>query len=144
MPGDFAEFAGGLGVNFIKAIWGIGPAELLHFVRDILAASGSLPVVARGNCGIPAYVEGSIHYDGTPELMAEYALFASDTGAKFIGGCCGISPAHMAAMVAALDTNPPCDFEGGAIVSALGEGWAGMDTDESGRDDRRKRRRRWR
>ena len=60
MPADFAEFAGGLGANFIGPSCGIGPADLLHSVRDILAASGSLLVVARRNCGIQAYVEGAI------------------------------------------------------------------------------------
>jgi len=86
MPAEFAEFVRGLGANFIGANCGIGPAELLHSVRGILAASGSLPVVAKENCGIPAYVDGAIHYHGTPEFIAEYALFARDAGAKIMGG----------------------------------------------------------
>ena len=139
MPADFAEFARGLGANFIGANCGIGPAELLHSVRGILTASGSLPVVAKGNCGIPAYVEGAIHYHGTPELMAEYALFARDAGAKIIGGCCGTSPAHVAAMVATLDKTPPRDFDEAAMVAVLGEAWADVKIDNSGGDDRRKR-----
>ena len=140
MPADFAEFARGLGANFIGANCGIGPAELLHSVRGILTASGGLPVVAKGNCGIPAYVEGAIHYHGTPELMAEYALFARDAGAKIIGGCCGTGPAHVAAMVAALDKTPPRDFDEAAMIAALGEAWVDVKIDNSGGDDRRKRR----
>ena len=85
---------------------GIGLAELLHSVQGILTQADDIPVVATGNCGIPAYVDGAIHYHGTPELMAEYALFARDTGAKFIDGCCGTTPAHVAAMVAALNGTP--------------------------------------
>ncbi len=139
-PADFAEFASGLGVNFIGANCGIGPAELLHSVRGILTVSGSLPVVAKGNCGIPAYVDGAIHYHGTPELMAEYALFARDAGAKIIGGCCGTSPAHVAAMGAALDKTPPREFDEAAMVAALGEAWADVKIDNIGGDDRRKRR----
>ena len=77
-PADFADFATASGANFIGANCGIGPAELLHSVNGILAQSGDVPVVAKGNCGIPAYVEGAIHYHGTPELMADYALFARD------------------------------------------------------------------
>ena len=130
----------GLGVNFVGANCGIGPAELLHSVRGILAASGSLPVVAKGNCGIPAYVDGAIHYHGTPELMAEYALFARDAGAKIIGGCCGTSPAHVQAMVTALNETPPRDFDEVAMVAALREAWANVNIDNSGEDDRRKRR----
>jgi methionine synthase I (cobalamin-dependent) len=140
MPADFAEFVRGLGANFVGANCGIGPAELLHSVRGILAASGSLPVVAKGNCGIPAYVDGAIHYHGTPELMAEYALFARDAGAKIIGGCCGTSPAHVEAMVAALDKTPPRDFDEVAMVAALGEAWANGNIENSGEDDRGKRR----
>ena len=140
MPADFAEFVRGLGANFVGANCGIGPAELLHSVRGILAASGSLPVVAKGNCGIPAYVDGAIHYHGTPELMAEYALFARDAGAKIIGGCCGISPAHVQAMVTALNETPPRDFDEVAMVAALREAWANVNIDNSGEDDRRKRR----
>ena len=139
-PADFAEFAKGLGANFIGANCGIGPAELLHSVRGILALSGNLPVVAKGNCGIPAYVEGAIHYHGTPELMAEYALFARDAGAKIIGGCCGTSPAHVAAMVASLEKTPPRDFDEVAMVAALGEAWANVNIDNGGGNDRRNRR----
>ena len=140
VPAEFAEFARGLGANFVGANCGIGPAELLHSVRGILAASGSLPVVAKGNCGIPAYVEGAIHYHGTPELMAEYALFARDVGAKVIGGCCGTSPAHVAAMVAALDKTAPRYFDEAAMIAALGEAWADVNLGKGDGDDRRKRR----
>ena len=140
MPADFAKFASILGADFIGANCGIGPAELLHSVRGILAVSENLPVVAKGNCGIPAYVEGAIHYHGTPELMAEYALFARDAGAKIIGGCCGTSPAHVAAMVAALVATPPRDFDELAMIAALGEAWADLKINDAGGDDRRKRR----
>jgi 5-methyltetrahydrofolate--homocysteine methyltransferase len=44
-----------------------------------------------------------VKYDGTPELMAEYARLALDAGARIIGGCCGTSPAHLAAMRRALE-----------------------------------------
>src|SRR5262249_36317734 len=59
-------------------------------------------IVAKGNCGVPHYVEGKIQYDGTPEQMAIYARLARDTGARIIGGCCGTTPAHLAAIPAAL------------------------------------------
>ncbi|MGD9509623.1 MAG: homocysteine S-methyltransferase family protein, partial [Geminicoccaceae bacterium] len=44
-----------------------------------------------------------ICYSGTPEVMAEYARLARDSGARVIGGCCGTTAAHVAAMRAALD-----------------------------------------
>ena len=52
------------------------------------------------------YVDGHIHYDGTPDLMAKYAIMARDSGAKIIGGCCGTKPEHLASMRNALETNP--------------------------------------
>jgi methionine synthase I (cobalamin-dependent) len=140
MPADFAKFASVSGASFIGANCGIGPAELLHSVCGILTASGNLPVVAKGNCGIPTFVEGAIHYHGTPKLMAEYALFARDVGAKIIGGCCGTSPAHVAAMVAALDATPIREFDEVAMIGAFGDAWADVNIDNVGGDDRRKRR----
>src|SRR5690606_10160990 len=68
---------------------GVGAADLLRTVLGCLAAGPDLPVIAKGNAGIPKYHEGHIHYDGTPELMAEYAVLARDAGARIIGGCCG-------------------------------------------------------
>ena len=143
-PADFAKFAIASGANFIGANCGIGPAELLHSVCGILAETADFSVVAKGNCGIPAYVDGAIHYHGTPELMAEYALFARDIGAKIIGRCCGISSAHVAAMVSALDTTPVRNFDEEAMIAALGEAWVDVTIDKlkgSGRRNRRGRRR---
>ncbi len=139
-PSSFAAFAAESGAKFIGANCGIGPAELLHSVRGILENSADLPVVAKGNCGIPAYVEGAIHYHGTPELMAEYAIFARDLGAKIIGGCCGTSPAHVAAMVKALEETPKRPFNEVTMISALGEAWKNVNIDNVGADNRRLRR----
>lgn len=64
-------------------------------------------VVAKANCGIPEFHHGEICYSGTAELMAAYAVLARDCGARIIGGCCGTTPEHLAAMKAALDSTPP-------------------------------------
>ena len=53
MPADFAEFARGLGANFIGANCGIGPLNCCIRFAVSSPASGSVPVVAKGNCGIP-------------------------------------------------------------------------------------------
>ena len=143
-PGDFASFAAAQGADFIGANCGIGPAELLHSVQGILTQANGISVVAKGNCGIPAYVDGAIHYHGTPKLMAEYALFARDAGAKIIGGCCGTSPAHVAAMVSALNGMAKQPFDPVAMTAALGTAWDGVDTSGGGkvpRGGRRSRRR---
>jgi methionine synthase I (cobalamin-dependent) len=70
------------------------------------AQDESAPVlVAKGNCGVPKFVDGAIRYDGTPELMAVYAGLALDAGARIIGGCCGTSPEHLRAMRQALEAH---------------------------------------
>lgn len=87
----------------IGANCGVGASELIATVLGITAARPDAAVVAKGNCGIPQYVDGHIHYTGTPELMADYARIALDAGAKIIGGCCGTSPEHLASMRKALE-----------------------------------------
>lgn len=87
----------------IGANCGVGASELIATVLGITAARPDAAVVAKGNCGIPQYVDGHIHYTGTPELMADYARIAFDAGAKIIGGCCGTSPEHLASMRKALE-----------------------------------------
>src|SRR3954462_3741609 len=88
----------------IGANCGVGASELVATVLGISAARPDAAVVAKGNCGIPQYVDGHIPYTGTPELMADYARIALDAGAKIIGGCCGTSPDHLAAMRRSLET----------------------------------------
>ena len=85
---------------------GVGAADLLRTVLGFAAAGPELPVIAKGNAGIPRYHEGHIHYDGTPALMAEYAVLARDSGARIIGGCCGTTTEHLRAMRDALETRP--------------------------------------
>jgi 5-methyltetrahydrofolate--homocysteine methyltransferase len=51
-------------------------------------------------------VDGLIHYDGSPAVMADYACLARDAGARIIGGCCGTSPVHLRAMAQALADRP--------------------------------------
>ena len=87
----------------IGANCGVGASELIATVLGISQARPDAHVVAKGNCGIPQYKDGHIHYTGTPELMAEYARMSFDAGAKIIGGCCGTSPGHLAAMRKSLE-----------------------------------------
>ena len=87
---------------------GIGPAQLVASVLGLArAAAPDDLIVAKGNCGIPQYRDGLIHYDGTPEVMAEYACLARDAGARIVGGCCGTTPLHLGAMAEALASRPP-------------------------------------
>ena len=85
---------------------GTGASDILRTVLGFAAQAPGTPMISKGNAGIPKYVDGHIHYDGTPELMAEYAVMARNAGAKIIGGCCGTMPEHLRAMREALDSRP--------------------------------------
>jgi 5-methyltetrahydrofolate--homocysteine methyltransferase len=85
---------------------GVGASDLLRTVLGFSAQGTERPIIAKGNAGIPKYHDGHIHYDGTPALMADYAVLARDAGAKIIGGCCGTMPEHLKAMREALETRP--------------------------------------
>src|SRR5450631_808097 len=83
---------------------GVGPSELVACIVNLATASEPTAVlVAKANCGIPQYVDGAIRFNGTPELMAEYACMSYDAGARIIGGCCGTTPEHLRVMRAALE-----------------------------------------
>jgi 5-methyltetrahydrofolate--homocysteine methyltransferase len=85
---------------------GTGASDILRTVLGFVAQGTERPLISKGNAGIPKYVDGHIHYDGTPELMGRYAAMARDSGATIIGGCCGTMPAHLREMRKALDTEP--------------------------------------
>ncbi|MEE4012218.1 betaine--homocysteine S-methyltransferase [Roseibium sp. FZY0029] len=84
---------------------GVGASDLLAAIMDITEAYPDAIVVAKANCGIPQIKGDEVIYTGTPELMAKYAHMALDAGARIVGGCCGTSPVHLAAMRAAVDAH---------------------------------------
>jgi methionine synthase I (cobalamin-dependent) len=146
-PQAFATLTAGLAAvpAAIGANCGTGAPELVATVLAITAARPEAIVVAKGNCGIPEYHDGHIHYSGTPELMADYARLARDAGARIIGGCCGTSPEHLAAMRSALDAHVPEQRPTVALVeerlgavSALAKGYDAA----ASAGERRERRRR--
>ena len=97
-----------LGVHACGTNCGIGASEVVAAILNFQASKpedGGDPIlVAKANCGIPEFIDGEIHYNGTPEIMARYATMARDAGARIVGGCCGTSPEHVAAMRHALDS----------------------------------------
>jgi len=103
---------------------GVGAAETVMSILNMRRAAppGSL-LVAKGNCGVPRWVDGEIVYDGTPELMARYARLAFAAGARIIGGCCGTTPAHVSAMREALESlvDVPSVPEPEQVAAELGE-----------------------
>ncbi|MBX2881954.1 MAG: betaine--homocysteine S-methyltransferase [Granulosicoccus sp.] len=112
-PADTLSINAGLAVPAlaIGTNCGVGASEVVAAICNMSTAlqemGVDIPLVAKANCGIPEYVDGKIVYSGTPELMAKYAQLAANAGARIIGGCCGTSPHHVAAMRQAIDQWQP-------------------------------------
>jgi 5-methyltetrahydrofolate--homocysteine methyltransferase len=89
----------------VGANCGVGASDILASLLDMSAAKPDATIIVKGNCGIPEFRGTEIHYSGTPELMADYVRLAVDSGARIVGGCCGTSFEHLAAMRKALDSH---------------------------------------
>ncbi|HWC11406.1 MAG TPA: methionine synthase [Acidimicrobiales bacterium] len=76
-----------------------GPSEMHEHLRH-LSQHCRVPISCLPNAGLPSVVEGRMHYDLTPEQLAEYhARFVSELGVQVIGGCCGTTPEHLRAVI---------------------------------------------
>ena len=141
-PETFVRFCEDSNLSSYGANCGVGPSEMVDTVLQIKNNQNiDLPIIAKGNCGIPAYQEGKIVYSGTPEIMSRYALMAFTAGAKIVGGCCGTTPIHIRAMRNALEKAPiSASYSVDEHFSQLGRPW--QDTDKSKKRNKRSSRRR--
>ncbi|SNT68754.1 betaine--homocysteine S-methyltransferase [Paracoccus seriniphilus] len=123
---------------------GVGASDLLRTVTGFLASGNERPLIAKGNAGIPRFEAGHIHYNGTPELMADYACLARDLGVRIIGGCCGTMPEHLRAMREALETRPAGPRPSLELIAERLGGFSSSSdgTDDSGPTRERRGRRR--
>ena len=82
------------GADVIGLNCGVGPAILLSAVEKIRAVTDK-KLSAQPNAGFPRDVQGRQFYMCSPEYMAKYAKRLIQAGVKFVGGCCGTTPAHV-------------------------------------------------
>ncbi len=76
-----------------------GPQEMGEPLR-YLAEHCTVPISCLPNAGLPSVVDGKMHYDLTPDQLAEYHhRFVTEMGVSVIGGCCGTTPAHLTAVI---------------------------------------------
>ena len=93
-----------LGVVAAGANCGLGPQAALAALGEMSAAANGLPLSAQPNVGLPSRSGGRIVYPhATPDYFAEFAAQAHSQGARLIGGCCGTTPAQIAAIRAAME-----------------------------------------
>ncbi len=113
MPDAIAGVFEGLDVPPVAmgANCGVGASDILVTLQSMSDGCGSDNVyISKGNCGVPQFHGTEIVYSGTTEVMAAYASMAAASGARIVGGCCGTTPQHIAAMRASLDSLGSDDF----------------------------------
>lgn len=101
-----------MGVDVMGANCSVGPAATLDALEEMISEvrryhDGTQPrphlFSAQPNAGLPTRVGNRFFYVATPDYFADYALRFAKAGVSFIGGCCGTTPHHIAAMRKALD-----------------------------------------
>lgn len=91
----------GLRVDAIGLNCGLGPDRMLPFVKQLVAAT-SLPIIVKPNAGMPKVIDGRTVFTVGPEEFARDVCALVESGASIVGGCCGTTPGHIAALKDAL------------------------------------------
>lgn len=116
-----AERLGEWGAEVVGLNCSVGPNAMLG-TADRLMASTTRPVSMQPNAGLPREVDGRTMYMASPEYMASYAARMIRKGVRFIGGCCGTTPEHVAAMAGAVRMLAPAAEPRVTVESTEGEG----------------------
>ena len=96
-PDEVANVASSLGADVAGINCSLGPQSALDVIEQ-MAANTSIRLSAMPNAGLPKRTENGMIYPSTPEYFAEYAKRLVVAGANIVGGCCGTTPEHTAAM----------------------------------------------
>jgi methionine synthase I (cobalamin-dependent)/5,10-methylenetetrahydrofolate reductase len=100
-PAEIISSLEELRVDVIGANCSVGPQPMLHVIEQMLALSHT-PISAQPNAGFPAFAQGRYVYTSSPDYMAERARRMVEMGVRIVGGCCGTTPEHIAAIRQAL------------------------------------------
>jgi methionine synthase / methylenetetrahydrofolate reductase(NADPH) len=93
-----------LGVVAVGANCGVGPQAALAALAEMSERVDGIALTAQPNVGLPSRSGGRIIYpNATPDYFSEFAAQARNLGAQIIGGCCGTTPAQIAAIRAAVE-----------------------------------------
>ena len=101
-PEEAAEALLDLDVDAFGANCGATLDMTLEAVKTMHRLAPETPLIVKPNAGKPRMVNNEVVYDATPEDMADYARQFVALGAKIVGGCCGSTPEHIAAIAKAL------------------------------------------
>ena len=104
-PSQAVAHLAAAGADAVGANCGRGPAEMETIAADMAQArTGDVLLVAQSNAGLPQVVGDHFEYDATPDDLAAHAARLAGLGIDLVGGCCGSTPAHIAAMRAGVTT----------------------------------------
>ena len=100
-PEQAAKGAAAAGADIVGANCGNGIANMIQITKRMRAALPEVPVLIQANAGMPKVVDGETVFQETPEYMASQVRELIEAGANIIGGCCGTTPDHIAAIAKA-------------------------------------------
>jgi len=101
-PSDMAKVCLEAGADIIGANCGHGFLQMIEVVKEIRAAAPEAPILVHANAGLPVNRNGVDVFPDTPAMMADFVPELLAAGANIIGGCCGTTPEHIAAIACAL------------------------------------------
>src|SRR5438093_1104488 len=107
VPAEVARTLRGLGVQALGANCSVGSSTLYEVLEQMAPEAGGVPLAIQPNAGLPHRIGERLMYLSSPGYMADYAGRLIDAGARIIGGCCGTTPQHIAAMRRVLDARAP-------------------------------------
>jgi len=99
-PSDMIQPLLDAGANVLGSNCGNGTSGMISIVKEIHEVAPSLPILIHANAGLPLYKDGETVFPESPKDMSSLTIPLIEAGASIIGGCCGTSPDHIAAIVA--------------------------------------------
>lgn len=100
-PREVVEAFAPVGVAALGANCGRSLDDMDATVAEFVAADSGIPLWVKPNAGIPRVVGDRVEYEADPETLARHATRYATRGARFLGGCCGSTPDHVAAIARA-------------------------------------------
>ena len=101
-PTDAVSAVTPLGIAAVGTNCGRSLADSDVVVTEILAAAGDVPVWVKPNAGVPQVIGANVVYEAGPEMLADHVAGYVEQGVRIVGGCCGSTPDHVAAIARAL------------------------------------------
>ncbi len=100
-PEQAAEKAASAGADIVGANCGNGISNMVQIAKRMREVLPKIPILIQANAGMPKVEDGKTVFQETPEYMAFQVKELIEAGANIIGGCCGTTPDHIAAMAKA-------------------------------------------